>query len=44
MTRSKSTLEYYNASTAPMLKFSYRNEFLLTSESYPLLQYNYIQE
>lgn len=27
-----------------MLKFAYRNEFLLTSESYPLLQYSYIQE
>jgi hypothetical protein len=27
-----------------MLKFSYRNEFLLIKESYPLLQYTYIQE
>lgn len=27
-----------------MLKFSYRNEFLLTSEHYPLLQYAYVQE
>ncbi|CAF0746289.1 unnamed protein product [Rotaria sp. Silwood1] len=41
---NKSILEYYNASTEPMLKFSYRNEFLLKSESYPLLQYSYIQE
>lgn len=40
----KKSLEYYNASTQPMLKFSYRNEFLLSSESYPLLQYTYIQE
>jgi hypothetical protein len=41
---NKSKFEYYNASTQPMLKFSYRNEFLLTTESYPLLQYSYIQE
>ncbi|CAF1291767.1 unnamed protein product [Rotaria sordida] len=41
---NKSRLDYYNASTGPMLKFSYRNEFLLQSESYPLLQYSYIQE
>ena len=40
----KSSLEYDNASTQPILKFSYRNEFLLNSESYPLLQYSYIQE
>ncbi|CAF2118172.1 unnamed protein product [Rotaria magnacalcarata] len=40
----KSTMEYYNASTELMLKFSYRNEFLLKSEPYPLLQYTYIQE
>ena len=39
---NKRNLEYYNASTHPMLKFSSRNEFL--SESYPLLQYVYIQE
>ncbi|CAF4853522.1 unnamed protein product, partial [Rotaria magnacalcarata] len=32
----KSTMEYYNASTELMLKFSYRNEFLLKSEPYPL--------
>ncbi len=41
---NKSILEYSNALTRPMLKFSYRNEFLLISESYPLIQYNYIQE
>ncbi len=41
---NKSTIEYSNALTQPILKFSYRNEFLLISESYPLLQYNYIQE
>ena len=41
---NKSKFDYFNASTKPMLKFSYRNEFLLTSESYPLLQYSYIQE
>lgn len=40
----KSSLDYYNASTEPMLKFSYRNEFLLKTEPYPLLQYTYIQE
>lgn len=41
---NKRNLEYYNASTRPMLKFAHRNEFLLTSEAYPLLQYVYIQE
>lgn len=42
--QNKSALDYSNASTQAMLKFSYRNEFLLPSESYPLLQYSYIQE
>jgi hypothetical protein len=40
----KNQLEYYNASTRPMLKFAYRNEFLHTPEPYPLLQYTYVQE
>ena len=42
---NKSSLEYYNTSSEPMLKFVYRNEFLWTSESnYPILQYSYVQE
>ncbi|UJR33052.1 hypothetical protein I4U23_020511 [Adineta vaga] len=41
---NKSSFDYSNASTQPILKFSYRNEFLFTTESYPLLQYTYIQE
>ena len=40
----KFSFNYYNASTQPMLKFAYRNEFLLSNEPYPLLQYTYIQE
>ncbi|CAF0829792.1 unnamed protein product [Adineta steineri] len=40
----KSKFDYFNSSTQAMLKFSYRNEFLLPTESYPLLQYSYIQE
>lgn len=41
---NKSTFDYYNASTRPMLKFAHRNEFLFSNEPYPLLQYAYIQE
>ena len=42
--QNKSALDYSNASTQAMLKFSYRNEFLSPLEPYPLLQYSYIQE
>ncbi|CAF0916509.1 unnamed protein product [Adineta ricciae] len=42
--QNKSSLIYSNASTLPVLKFSHRNEFLLFTEPYPLLQYSYIQE
>ena len=41
---NKSLLDYCNASTRPVLKFSYRNEYLVTSEPTPLLQYVYVQE
>jgi hypothetical protein len=41
---NKSILEYHNVSIEPMLKFTYRNEILSIYESYPLLQYSYIQE
>lgn len=42
--QNKSSIDYNNASTQTMLKFSHRNEFLLPSEPYPILQYSYIQE
>lgn len=42
--QNKSSIDYSNSSTQTMLKFSHRNEFLLPSEPYPILQYNYIQE